>query len=144
MTSNGDTLLEVIAQALNVEPSRIDQHSSMATMKEWDSLGHLQVCLAVQERFGVVLDLDAIAEAPSVPALRALIHRSRPPPPCPGAHIIAPPRPAARVATLGRRRCSRTQHPRRSDEPPPPRSATRHRRRATDVGEGRRPRTARA
>jgi len=73
MTSHEDTLCEVIARALNVDPARIDEHASMATVTEWDSLGHLQVCLAVQERFGVVMDLDAIAEATSVAALRALI-----------------------------------------------------------------------
>jgi acyl carrier protein len=66
-------VIALIASELEIPEARLDANSSVDTVPEWDSMGHLNICLAFQERFGVRLDLEAIGAATSVPALVALL-----------------------------------------------------------------------
>jgi len=57
---NEDTLKQVMATMLKVEPSVIETDSSMDNMPNWDSLRHMNLVLALEEEFGVVIpDEDA-------------------------------------------------------------------------------------
>jgi acyl carrier protein len=64
---------EIIASALNVSMETITVQSSMQTVPQWDSLGQLTICLAIQERFGIKMNMDTITEATSVSKLIACI-----------------------------------------------------------------------
>ena len=66
-------VIELVAAELQIPAARLNADSSVDTVPEWDSMAHLNICLAFQERFGVALDLEAIAAATSVPALVALL-----------------------------------------------------------------------
>jgi len=67
-------VIALIAAELEVPSSTLDANASVDTVPEWDSMAHLNICLAFQERFGLTLDLEAIAAATSVPALVALLN----------------------------------------------------------------------
>lgn len=54
-----------------------DSASSMDTIPEWDSMAHLIICLAIQDRFGVKLDMEAIEGATSVEALAKLVKKGQ-------------------------------------------------------------------
>lgn len=57
-------LRELIADILGVEPSRINDTSGPGTIDTWDSLAHLSIITAVEERFGVrfsMADVGSIA-----------------------------------------------------------------------------------
>jgi acyl carrier protein len=69
-------LIALVAEALGVPPGNIAPDASMETLREWDSLGQLKICLCVQERYGIDMDMDAIASATSIPALSALVSRA--------------------------------------------------------------------
>jgi acyl carrier protein len=57
---NEDTLKQVMATMLKVEASVIDVDSSMDNMPNWDSLRHMNLVLALEDEFGVVIpDEDA-------------------------------------------------------------------------------------
>lgn len=57
---NEDTLKQVMATMLKVEASVIDADSSMDNMPNWDSLRHMNLVLALEEEFRVVIpDEDA-------------------------------------------------------------------------------------
>lgn len=57
---NEDKLKQVMATMLKVEVSVIDADSSMDNMPNWDSLRHMNLVLALEEEFGVVIpDEDA-------------------------------------------------------------------------------------
>jgi acyl carrier protein len=57
---NEDKLKQVMATMLKVEASVIDADSSMDTMPNWDSLRHMNLVLALEEEFRVVIpDEDA-------------------------------------------------------------------------------------
>lgn len=66
-------VIALIASELKIPEAKLDASSSVDTVPEWDSMGHLNICLAFQDRFGVKLDLEAIGAATSVPALVALL-----------------------------------------------------------------------
>lgn len=66
-------VIDLIAAELEIPPTKLDASSSVDTVPEWDSMAHLNICLAFQERFGIALDLESIAAATSVPALVALL-----------------------------------------------------------------------
>jgi acyl carrier protein len=57
---NEDTLKQVMATLLQVEPSAITPDASMDTIANWDSLRHMNLVLALEEEFGVSIpDEDA-------------------------------------------------------------------------------------
>jgi acyl carrier protein len=69
-------IIALIAVELEIPESRLSAASSTDTTPEWDSVGHLNICLAIQDRYGVSLDMDAIGELTSVAALAALIDKT--------------------------------------------------------------------
>lgn len=57
---NEDKLKQIMATMLKAEPSGINVYSSMDNMPNWDSLHHMNLVLALEEEFGVVIpDEDA-------------------------------------------------------------------------------------
>lgn len=68
-------VIALVAEVLDVPPESIAPDASMETLGEWDSLAQLRICLCVEERYGVDMDMDAIASAVSIPALTALVSR---------------------------------------------------------------------
>jgi acyl carrier protein len=62
-------LCEVVAGALGVPRAAVDDRTSTRTLAEWDSLGHLQVLLAVETRFGARFCTELLPDLDSVRAL---------------------------------------------------------------------------
>lgn len=57
---NEDTLKQVMAMMLKVDASVIDANTSMDNIPNWDSLRHMNLVLALEEEFKVVIpDEDA-------------------------------------------------------------------------------------
>lgn len=74
MTTKNTTLITaLIASVLNLPEGTVGADASMETLQGWDSLAQLNICLAFQERFGVVLDMETIAGSTSVSRLSALL-----------------------------------------------------------------------
>lgn len=69
-------LLLVIADALGVAATRVTRESSHETLAAWDSLGHVQVILAVEGHFGVRFRTDELPQLNSVKALAQRLGRS--------------------------------------------------------------------
>jgi acyl carrier protein len=70
-------IIALVATELDVPPGRINAKSSIDTIPEWDSMAHLNICLAIQDRFGIKLDLEAIGELTSVAALAKLVDEAQ-------------------------------------------------------------------
>jgi|HubBroStandDraft_6_1064221.scaffolds.fasta_scaffold4585748_1 acyl carrier protein len=67
-----DGLCGVVAQALNLPAGSIAADSSHASVDAWDSLGHLQVLIAVEGAYGVRF---STAEMPTLASITALAAR---------------------------------------------------------------------
>jgi acyl carrier protein len=62
---NKQDLFEIISKALEVDS--IDENSSMDNLDEWDSLGHLSILSAIDQKLdGKASKLSALAAATSV------------------------------------------------------------------------------
>jgi acyl carrier protein len=57
-------LTEVMKNVLDVDS--VSDDDSMETIKSWDSLRHLNLVMAIEERFGITFDPDEIPELTSV------------------------------------------------------------------------------
>lgn len=64
---------QVIADTLRVPVETVTDQSSPATLPQWDSLAHLNLVLALEERFGVKFTLEEIIELQDVPAIHRIL-----------------------------------------------------------------------
>jgi acyl carrier protein len=66
-------VIALVAEILKVPTNDLGPDSSMINTPLWDSVEHLDVCLAFERRFKTSLDVDAISTATSIRALAAMI-----------------------------------------------------------------------
>jgi acyl carrier protein len=66
-------VIALVADVLSVPEHELGPHSSMENMPLWDSVEHMNICLAFEQRFGTRLDMDAVTTATSVRSLAALV-----------------------------------------------------------------------
>jgi acyl carrier protein len=59
----------LIGRELDVPEGTITPATVSADVERWDSLGHLQVCMALEAEFGISPELEELAELDSVAAI---------------------------------------------------------------------------
>jgi acyl carrier protein len=59
----------VLAQALRVEVTDISPETTFGDLPQWDSLGHMELMILLEEHFGVEINADTITELISVQAI---------------------------------------------------------------------------
>ncbi len=64
---------EVVAGALEVSPDQITVDLAYGDIPEWDSMGHMNVMMAMEDRFGVEITTENIAQLTSLPILCAYL-----------------------------------------------------------------------
>lgn len=61
-----DKVIDIISATLNIPKSKFDINSSMKTIREWDSLGHLKIVLDMEKYLKIQLNLDELATINSI------------------------------------------------------------------------------
>ncbi|MCW5661959.1 MAG: acyl carrier protein [Burkholderiaceae bacterium] len=69
--STFERLRNVIAATLKVSPSDIGETTRDQDLKQWDSLGHINLLMALEHEFGVYVEVEQFGELNSVPAILA-------------------------------------------------------------------------
>lgn len=64
-------VIALVAEVLGVQKDELGPYSSMENTPSWDSVEHLNICLAFEQRFGAALDMDTIGAAVSIKSLAA-------------------------------------------------------------------------
>lgn len=64
-----DTVRQTVAEVFALDPSTVGSDSSPETIPAWDSLGHLNLILALEQQFDISFDPDQIPQLTSVQAL---------------------------------------------------------------------------
>ncbi len=64
-----EDLLAILTRELDLDEGDITEESTAADVELWDSLGHLRVCMALEERYGVQIPMEEVGELQSVPAI---------------------------------------------------------------------------
>ena len=66
----------VLTEALRVEAGEIGPQTEFGDLPQWDSMGHMEVMVALEKSFGVDITADTITELISVPAICTYIEAS--------------------------------------------------------------------
>jgi acyl carrier protein len=74
MDSSGETqalarIQGILADALQVPQEQISPELAFGDLPEWDSMGHMEVIMRLEESFGIEVNADTIAGLTSVPAI---------------------------------------------------------------------------
>ncbi|MBF0429597.1 MAG: acyl carrier protein [Magnetococcales bacterium] len=51
---------QLMADILNLNPNTINESTSMDSVDTWDSFNHLNLCLAMEQAFGITLEVAEI------------------------------------------------------------------------------------
>jgi acyl carrier protein len=64
-----DQLRDAIAATLKVPPAKITESTRDEDLAAWDSLGHVNLMMALEQTFDVTLDVEDFPKLNSVPAI---------------------------------------------------------------------------
>ena len=68
-----DKVRTILAQALKVEAADISSDTAFGDLPQWDSMGHMEVMLSLEEQFGVEIDAEIISSLTSVSAISSYL-----------------------------------------------------------------------
>ncbi len=62
MSGTIDQARAILAEALEIDRSVVDENSSMGTLEAWDSLAHVRLILAIESVIGRALEPEMMVE----------------------------------------------------------------------------------
>ena len=65
----------IASDIFGIPADRITAESSPETIENWDSMQHLNLVLAIEEKFGVQLDPEDIEQMKNIGAVAALVEK---------------------------------------------------------------------
>jgi acyl carrier protein len=71
-----DRLKAVMSAILEVDPSSLNEDSSVETVPGWDSLQQMNLIIAIEDEFNIRLPEDELVNLTSLPALQDAVDRS--------------------------------------------------------------------
>lgn len=72
-----DEILEVVSQVMNVNKEELNDKSSPSTVANWDSLKHMNLILALEEKFSVSFSDEEIISMLSVKQIIETISKKK-------------------------------------------------------------------
>jgi|APFre7841882724_1041349.scaffolds.fasta_scaffold409646_1 acyl carrier protein len=66
----------VLVEALQVSPELVTADLTLGDIPQWDSMGHMEVMMFLEQSFGVEINNDTIANLTSIPAIRQHIQET--------------------------------------------------------------------
>jgi acyl carrier protein len=73
--STFEQVRDIASDIFSVPADKITAASSPETIENWDSMQHLNLVLAVEEKFGVQLDPEDIEKMKNIGAVAALVDK---------------------------------------------------------------------
>jgi acyl carrier protein len=64
-----DSVANLLSQTLGISLNLITDGFSYGDVPEWDSLGHMNLMMALEEKFGVQVTTETITNLVSIPAI---------------------------------------------------------------------------
>jgi acyl carrier protein len=59
----------LLAEAIQVPTEMVSPDLAFGDLPQWDSLGHMEVMLKLEEEFGVTIDAERIAQLITIPEI---------------------------------------------------------------------------
>jgi len=76
MSESFERLQVLIATTLKVPPTRIKATTTQDELVAWDSLGHVNLMMALEQSFGLYIEVEDFEALNSVPAILEYIGRN--------------------------------------------------------------------
>ena len=73
--STFERVQSVASDIFGIPADKITAESSPETIENWDSMQHLNLVLAIEEKFGVQLDPEDIEQMKNIGAVAALVEK---------------------------------------------------------------------
>ncbi|MDO9091397.1 MAG: acyl carrier protein [Rubrivivax sp.] len=73
MTATFQKLQQTIATTLKVPPAKITETTRDQDLPAWDSLGQVNLIMALEQEFGVYIEVEEFGNLNSVPAILAYL-----------------------------------------------------------------------
>lgn len=73
MQVSEERLKQVLVDILNIEIESISETTSVDTVKEWDSLKHLNLVLALEHHFNITLTVEQTVEILNYPLIKVVL-----------------------------------------------------------------------
>jgi acyl carrier protein len=73
--STFEQVRSIASDIFGIPADRITAESSPETVENWDSMQHLNLVLAIEEKFGVQLDPEDIEKMKNIGAVAALVEK---------------------------------------------------------------------
>jgi len=54
-------ICSVLAEALHIDGSEVTAEAAFGDVPQWDSMGHMEVMMLLEEKFGVEINADTIS-----------------------------------------------------------------------------------
>ncbi len=64
-----DRIPALLAEAFQVSPLEISPELAFGDLPQWDSMGHMELMMLLEEQFEVEISTETIAELVSIPAI---------------------------------------------------------------------------
>lgn len=71
--NNEEDIKNVMNAILDVDVSSIDESSSMDNVKNWDSIGHMNLVLALEDKFGIMIPDEEAGNITSFKLIKLII-----------------------------------------------------------------------
>ena len=68
-----DTVREMLARELELEPASIGEQTSTEDTSQWDSAAHVEIVFAIEDHFGIEFSQEEIEEMYSFSEMVAMI-----------------------------------------------------------------------
>jgi acyl carrier protein len=64
-----DELMALMAEIFEVEAQEVSQDTQFGDLPKWDSMGHMDLMVALESKFGIEINADSIRDLVSVKAI---------------------------------------------------------------------------
>ena len=65
----------VLIEALQIDPELFTPELTFGDLPQWDSLGHMEVMMRLEEHYGIEINTDTIASLTSVPKIKEYLEK---------------------------------------------------------------------
>lgn len=66
----------ILAEAIQVPPEMVTSDLAFGDLPQWDSMGHMEVMMRLEEYFGVEITAETIAALVSIPTITAYLQEN--------------------------------------------------------------------
>ena len=68
-----DSLLTLIAKILKIKKTRININSSITSIKQWDSVNHINIIIEIERKFKKKINPDIASELTSIKKIKKFL-----------------------------------------------------------------------